>query len=229
MNDVLHFCKLHDIMCNERSDIVEGKYDSKKIFSYNFRRLLAQSNMSQREFIYAMGNANKTSVSQWFNGTRTPTDSCKERIAALFNVPLSELFLSPEYIESREIDPHMTVTVLGTTNNVPDFLCRVKRFCVSRPLQPFGLQVIGNCLEPYACDGDIVECKAVKGIPNKTLVLLSLNDKLSVAVLSRAENSNVFVLSPKKGSPVIVHNSPDELENAGVVCVLSSLHRNLKP
>lgn len=206
-----------------------SKYDSKKIFSYNFRRLLAQSNMSQREFILAMGNINKTSVSQWFNGTRTPTDAFKEKIADLFNVPLSELFLSPDYVESREIDPHLTVTVLGETTNVPDFLLRVRKFCASHPLRIFGLQVRGNALEPYASDGDIVECKAIKGISNRSLVLVCSKDKLSVATLSRAENSDVLVLTPKKSSPLLVQNSAQELENAGVVCALYALHRDLKP
>lgn len=209
---------------------MEERLDSKKIFSYNLARLLKQSGMTRANFQSAMGNVNKSSVSLWLSGKRTPSDALKERIAQVFNIPLSDLFLSPNYIEAKESDPFVQLTVLGSTQDLPEFAKNVEKFCAHKSLRPFGLLVVGDVLEPYLRNGDCAECKMVKGVSSPQYVLVQEKGSFSLCVLSRPERlGGMLVLTSTNNVPQVLHNTPEEIAENGILCIVCGVHRALHP
>lgn len=75
----------------------------KMIFGSNVKFYLNKNRMSQADFYRAL-NSSSGAVSDWINGNKLPGTETIERIAELFHVPISELFVDRDALSYDDVD-----------------------------------------------------------------------------------------------------------------------------
>lgn len=88
--------------------------DNREIFKKNFNRLLAESDMNQKDIAKIL-SVNRSTVSAWATGRGYPRADVMQKISDIFNVKMSELVLEakPETEEERLLKMFRSLSSAG--------------------------------------------------------------------------------------------------------------------
>lgn len=179
---------------------------------------LSNMNMIPQELSNASG-VNKSSISQYLNGSHSPSNISSEKMSKILNV--NPLWLMGFDVPMRNIDNTntnqinaKTINVLGRVAagipvNANTEIIDVEEISqdMSRTGEYFGLKIHDDSMEPRICDGDVVIVRQQDDAESGDIVIASVNkDDATCKRLIKYASSIALMSLNTKYEPMIFTN-----------------------
>lgn len=188
------------------------------LFYYNINRLMEEHGYIQSEFADAIGRP-RSSVNVYVNGKRFPGPEVLQEFADFFGVSPAEFFKTPQ--ELAAVNP--STNIIGYTSNVSGLLDSIQRCVQGHGSAPFLISVGSEDFQPYASNGDILECVYKKNVEEGNMVLLLKDKSLYMGRLYRHGNVYLLLSEAKSTAPVTLTEA--EFKSSLIAIVLSCKHK----
>lgn len=192
-----------------------------QIVARNLRRIAYDANKSQVEIAKDLG-INKTTVSAWMNGTRTPKMSKIDMLCAYFGVKRSDLMEPHDKPVAR---PATRIPVLGRVaagipieaiEDIIDWEEIAPAMSVNG--QYFGLRIKGDSMLPRIAEGDTVIVRSQPDAESGDVVIVQINgDQATCKRLAKHANGISLISFNPAYAPISFTN--EEIESLPVTII----------
>ena len=192
-----------------------------QVVARNLRRIAFDANKSQVEIAKDLG-INKTTVSAWMNGTRTPKMSKIDMLCAYFGVKRSDLMEPRDAPLTR---PSTRIPVLGrVAAGIPiDAIEDVLDWEEITPAMSvtgefFGLKIKGDSMQPRIVEGDVVIVRCQPDAESGDVVIVQVNGNTATCKRLSKHPSGISLISFNPAYEPMVYTN-EEIESLPVTII----------
>ena len=192
-----------------------------QVVARNLRRIAFEANKSQVEIAKDLG-INKTTVSAWMNGTRTPKMSKIDMLCAYFGVKRSDLMEPRDAPLAR---PSTRIPVLGrVAAGIPiDAIEDVLDWEEITPAMSvtgefFGLKIKGDSMQPRIVEGDVVIVRCQPDAESGDVVIVQVNGNTATCKRLSKHPSGISLISFNPAYEPMVYTN-EEIESLPVTII----------
>lgn len=199
-----------------------SNFTVQELFIYNFKRILAEQNYTQRSLADAMG-VHSSSINVYLTGKRFPQAEKLQELSDFLRVPVADFFKPPLQLV-REGEPDSEpLAIIAQTSSPSDVIHKISTFAASDKRKTFGIRVSSDSMAPQAFAGDVLRCiLPQKSLMDGAMTLSLVHGSLSLCRVFFA-GSRYMIVAPNAAQPIYV--TPGDLKNT-VLAIVVSLHRD---
>lgn len=177
-------------------------------FGLRLKALLAEKKISQSEMSRQLG-LTRTAVSQWILGKAKPQHEALLKIASILDIPITRLVENDSDVPAGWVkvpvigDVPAGIPIEAVEEFVDEMLVPAHEY---KPDRMFGLQVVGDSMEPTFKNGDSVLVDRGAEVVNNDVVVCRVNCYGEVTLKRYFKKDNSIILRPdnNKYEPIVI-------------------------